>query len=120
MYRLVIESLLGLERLPAALKIAPRLPDAWPGFSLDYRYRNTVYRITVRRSKIDEQLSMRVDAAEILGDTIALIDDGKVHQVEVAVPGDIGKDRRVTGKSSDRNAPSLPENVAVPEKESMP
>jgi cyclic beta-1,2-glucan synthetase len=120
MYRLVIESLLGLERQAAALKCAPRLPESWQGFSLDYRYRSTVYRITVRRSKGDERPSVRVDAAEILGDTIALIDDGQVHQVEVAVPGDIGKDRRVTGKSSDRNAVSLPENVAVSDKESMP
>jgi cellobiose phosphorylase len=120
MYRLVIESLLGLERQPAALRIAPRLPVAWPGFSLDYRYRNTVYRITLRRSKAGEQPSMRVDAAEISGDTIALVDDGQVHQVEVAVPGDIGNDRRVTGKSSDSNAASLLAKVPVPEKESMP
>jgi cellobiose phosphorylase len=118
MYRLVIESLLGLERQPTALKFAPRLPESWDGFTMDYRYRNTVYRITLRRSTGDERPLIRVDSAQIDGDTIALVDDGQVHHVEVAVKGDIGKDRRASAASSDRNAASLLENVTVSNEES--
>ena len=117
MYRLVIESLLGLERQTAALKFAPRLPESWPGFSLDYRYRNTVYRITLRQSTGDEGRSIRVDSGVIDGDTIALVDDGKSHDVELTLPAAIGVDRPPSETSSDRKATAVAENVGVSDKE---
>jgi cellobiose phosphorylase len=47
MYRLAVESLLGLKREGDKLRIAPCLPADWPGFKLRYRYRDTVYSIAV-------------------------------------------------------------------------
>ncbi|MEP7098715.1 MAG: cyclic beta 1-2 glucan synthetase, partial [Dokdonella sp.] len=46
MYRLIIESLLGLHRDGNALNIAPRLPQAWPALSIAYRFETATYAIT--------------------------------------------------------------------------
>ena len=51
MYRLAVESLLGLSREGARLRIAPCLPPDWPGFKLRYRYGETNYRIEVVRDE---------------------------------------------------------------------
>src|SRR5687767_15216801 len=54
MYRLIVESLLGLHREGDRLRLAPCLPAAWPGVALRYRYGDTVYRIDVRHAAPDE------------------------------------------------------------------
>jgi cyclic beta-1,2-glucan synthetase len=88
MYRLVIESLLGLRLRTgdegASLAIAPCVPAHWPSFGVDYRFRETTYRIEVILA--DEagapqtiELDGRLQSAEAL----ALVDDGKAHAVRV-------------------------------------
>ena len=72
MYRLAVESLLGLRREGARLRIAPCLPAGWPGFKLRYRYGDTLYRIAVVR---DESGSVE--------QVIDLVDDRREHLVEV-------------------------------------
>jgi cellobiose phosphorylase len=72
MYRLALESLLGLRLEGDKLRIAPCLPAGWPGFKLRYRYRDTLYRIEVVR---DESGS-----AEHI---IPLVDDRQEHLVAV-------------------------------------
>src|SRR6185295_4783042 len=53
MYRLILESLLGLRLTADAgssrLHFAPCLPAGWQSYALRYRYRETDYRITVRQ-----------------------------------------------------------------------
>ncbi len=49
MYRLITETLLGLTREGARLRIAPRLPDAWPGLEIHYRYAAATYAIRLLR-----------------------------------------------------------------------
>jgi len=89
MYRLIVESLLGLKLEGDRLHIAPCLPAEWNEFKLTYRYRETEYRITVKRSEKGEEnaeaTSVTVDGA--LQDTayILLIDDSQLHRVEVRV-----------------------------------
>ena len=51
MYRLVVESLLGLNLEADRLRLAPCLPPEWNGFSVRYRYRETLYHIVVSRSE---------------------------------------------------------------------
>jgi cellobiose phosphorylase len=86
MYRLILESLLGLQLTadPEAsrLRIAPRLPPGWPGFKLRYRYRETLYHISVRRSSADG-MSVVADGVVQHDQAIALVDDRQEHQVEV-------------------------------------
>ena len=49
LYRLIVESLLGLRLEGDKLRLSPRLPADWKGFNVHYRYRETVYHIAVLR-----------------------------------------------------------------------
>jgi cellobiose phosphorylase len=77
MYRLALESLLGLKLEGDKLRLAPCLPASWPGFKLRYRYHETVYAIAVVR---DESGS-----AEQSDHIIPLVDDRREHRVEVRI-----------------------------------
>ncbi|MBN2060772.1 MAG: cyclic beta 1-2 glucan synthetase [Deltaproteobacteria bacterium] len=86
MYRLIIESLLGLKLEVDKLHVAPCFPLAWKGFKVHYRYRETVYHITVLKT-CDENGEMRVtvDGVEQDDKDIPLIDDHQEHSVEVKI-----------------------------------
>jgi cellobiose phosphorylase len=49
MYRLAVETLLGLRLEVDKLRLAPLIPQGWESFKIHYRYRETFYHITVRR-----------------------------------------------------------------------
>jgi cellobiose phosphorylase len=87
MYRLLIETLLGLNREGDQLRLTPRLPKSWPAFKIHYRYRQTHYRLTITRLAEDSsgasQLSL--DGQNLAGETIPLQDDRRDHVVEVKV-----------------------------------
>ena len=88
MYRLITESLLGL-RLTAdpqssRLHFAPCLPADWPEFKLHYRYRETLYHITVRQTD-DDGITVSMDGIVQSEPVIPLADDRLDHQVEVTV-----------------------------------
>ena len=89
MYRLIVESLLGLRLEGDKLHIAPCLPAEWNEFKLSYRFRETEYRITVKRSEKDEDTpeatSVTVDGATQDTAYVLLIDDHQPHEVEVRV-----------------------------------
>jgi cellobiose phosphorylase len=75
MYRLILESLLGLTLEVNQLRFAPCLPADWTTFKIHYRYRETVYHITV----------VQVDDAGPGEVTVPLVDDRQEHSVEVRV-----------------------------------
>ena len=54
MYRLIVESLLGLRLEVDKLRFTPCLPSDWPGFTMHYRYRETVYHIAVQRQPAEK------------------------------------------------------------------
>ncbi len=90
MYRLIVESLLGLRLEVDKLHFAPCLPAAWQAFKLHYRYRETVYHITVSQTDAadaEQSGAMRVtvDGVERPGKIIPLIDDRQDHVVEVRI-----------------------------------
>ena len=86
MYRLAVESLLGLRREGDKLRLVPRLPATWPGFKLRYRYRDTVYRIAVLSARDgSSKSSVAVDGVEQLDHAISLVDDRREHSVEVRI-----------------------------------
>ncbi|MGH9464086.1 MAG: GH36-type glycosyl hydrolase domain-containing protein, partial [Thermoanaerobaculia bacterium] len=58
LYRLGIERILGLERHGSTLRLEPCLPNAWPGYSLRWRFGGTRYEIRV------EQLGPASEASE--------------------------------------------------------
>ncbi|MCJ7603069.1 MAG: cyclic beta 1-2 glucan synthetase, partial [Desulfobulbaceae bacterium] len=49
MYRLTVETLLGLHLEVDHLRIAPCIPAHWQSYKIHYRYRETFYHITVKR-----------------------------------------------------------------------
>ncbi len=86
MYRLIVESLLGLRLEADKLSFAPCLPADWNAFKMHYRYRKTVYHIAVLRAGAgDGEASVTVDGVEQPGPAIPLVDDHQEHSVEVTL-----------------------------------
>jgi cellobiose phosphorylase len=85
MYRLLVESLLGLTRTATTLTLEPRLPQTWSGFSLAYRYQNTSYQIRVSRGD-SAAPQLTVDGVQRHDMAIELSDSGGVRQVELLLP----------------------------------
>lgn len=91
MYRLLVESLLGLSLKTGGdgpwLDLRPCVPEAWPGFEIDYRHGSALYRITaVRGGPADLQL----DGRPLPGTALPLHDDGAVHAVHLTLPAQRG------------------------------
>jgi cellobiose phosphorylase len=86
MYRLIVESLLGLRLEVDKLRVAPCLPADWKGFTLHYRYRETLYHITVMQTRAGTgEMSVTVDGLERHDKVIPLVDDHQEHSVEVKI-----------------------------------
>ncbi len=91
MYRLIVESLLGLRLAVDKLHFAPCLPATWQTFRMHYRYRETVYHIEVLQTR-DRMgaTSVSLDGAVQHDNSIPLIDDHQEHSVEVKVYAERG------------------------------
>jgi cellobiose phosphorylase len=88
MYRLIVESLLGLKLDVDKLRLTPCLPADWPAFKLHYRYRETVYHIAVLQTRAESGgMSVTVDGVERPDQAIPLADDRQEHSVEVRIRG---------------------------------
>ncbi len=84
MYRLIVESLLGLKLEVDKLHFTPCLPADWKEFKVHYRYRETVYHIVVRQMPPTRgATTVTVDGVEGNGMAIPLVDDRQEHTVEV-------------------------------------
>jgi cellobiose phosphorylase len=79
-----VESLLGLRLEGNALHIAPCLPADWRGFTVRYRYRETVYVIAVAEQvEGTGKATVIVDGVVQLTPAIPLMDDHREHAVKV-------------------------------------
>jgi cellobiose phosphorylase len=87
MYRLTVETLLGLQLEVDHLRIAPCIPANWESYKIHYRYRETFYHITVQRvgEQSEQAIRVTVDGVERLDKIIPLIDDRQDHAVEVRI-----------------------------------
>jgi cellobiose phosphorylase len=85
MYRLLIETLLGLNLEGDQLRLTPRLPQAWPTVTLHYRYRQTHYHLTLTRlaAGLPGTGQLSLDGQVLAGETIPLQDDRRDHVVEM-------------------------------------
>jgi len=85
MYRLGLETLLGIEWRNDHLRLTPRLPsEGWASYRVHYRYRETMYHIEVRKSEAPPANGLRilVDGVEQTDGRIPLRDDRQEHFVE--------------------------------------
>lgn len=93
MYRVALESILGLRVQGGQhLRLAPCIPDAWPGFSLRYRLGDgTQYQIEVRNPTGHSAavVSARLDGQSVPVESgsavVPLARDGALHHVEVTL-----------------------------------
>jgi cyclic beta-1,2-glucan synthetase len=81
MYRLIVESLLGVHRHGNELRIDPCLPAAWPGFHLRLRHGSTEYAIEAQCTNHEGNQSAR---------DLTLVDDGQARKLQVAIPRGTG------------------------------
>jgi cellobiose phosphorylase len=82
MYRLAVESLLGLQRKGDVLSFEPLIPEGWPGFTLSYRFGATKYHFDVRQG-VTMDTAVTLDGKHIEGGALKLIDDGVERRVMV-------------------------------------
>jgi cellobiose phosphorylase len=86
MYRLIVESLLGLTLDANRLSIAPCLPADWPSFKLRYRHKETSYHITVTQTAAaNGGAVITLDGVTQTEKSLPLLDDGADHMVEITI-----------------------------------
>ena len=86
MYRLIVESLLGLKPEIDKLRFEPCLPAELEMYTVHYRYRETIYHITVRQMRDGKsEMNVTVDGVEQHDNAIPLVDDRQEHSVEVRI-----------------------------------
>jgi cellobiose phosphorylase len=88
MYRLLIESLLGL-RLHvdddgAWVTLTPCVPPHWSGYAIDYRFRATTYRFEIELTDdLGTAQALELDGQPCPGPAVVLVDDRQPHTVRL-------------------------------------
>jgi len=89
MYRLYVESLLGLTREGDQLRFRPCLPADWSGYRMRYVHGDSAYEIAVVQVESgdgDQGLAqVTLDGVLQAAGTLPLVDDRATHQVVVVV-----------------------------------
>ncbi|MEG6502819.1 MULTISPECIES: GH36-type glycosyl hydrolase domain-containing protein [unclassified Desulfovibrio] len=86
MYRLMLESLLGINVENGTLRIAPCLPADWDSCIVRYRHINTNYSINITQERAGgKKLSIQLDGIEKNDLLVPLVDDLQEHVVSVIV-----------------------------------
>jgi cellobiose phosphorylase len=86
MYRLILESLLGVRLEAQTLTFNPCLPAAWSGFSLQYLWGAAVYAIEVQQLAGPADIRVMLDGVLQDRPVLPLQDDGAAHTVVIQVP----------------------------------
>jgi cyclic beta-1,2-glucan synthetase len=85
MYRVVVESILGISLSGNRLRISPSIPADWPGFEVVLRRSQSTWRIVVK-NPVGVEFGVRrvlVDGQEIRGHEVAMPDEEKDRTIEV-------------------------------------
>jgi cellobiose phosphorylase len=90
MYRLILESLLGMSINRDKMSFDPCIPKEWEEFKIRYLFRETVYQITVRQTNDGvKEASITIDGFVREDRVIQLVNDHQEHLVEVRIPAAI-------------------------------
>jgi len=89
MYRIGLESILGLRQRGATLFVDPCVPKAWRDFEMTFRYRSACYTIVVENPQgVSRGVALiELDGQPLSGNPsqVPLADDGVTHQVRVVL-----------------------------------
>jgi cellobiose phosphorylase len=86
MYRLIVESLLGVDVTADKLRLSPCLPADWKELKLRYRYRETTYAVTLSQTEnADRKLAVWLDGDLQHDDAIPLVNDLVAHCAHVVL-----------------------------------
>jgi cyclic beta-1,2-glucan synthetase len=86
LYRAGLESILGFRVRGQELCMDPCIPQTWSGYSINFRYHSSTYKITVQNpvGVCRGVASISLDGEALIGGgNIPLADDGAEHQVSV-------------------------------------
>ena len=88
MYRLIVESLLGIQRQGTRLLLSPHPHHDWPRYTVRYRYYDTIYQITVRHPGHGIRAAgpirtISVDGVPQADPAITLVNDGIEHLIDI-------------------------------------
>ncbi len=87
MYRVALESMLGFKKSGSRIRLDPCIPKWWTGYSLEYRFGASLYRVRVANPDEVCRGVARVDldGVEIESGWIDLVDDGREHRVGIVL-----------------------------------
>ena len=85
MYRLIVETVLGLQLKVNTLTFKPCIPAEWEHFKIHYRFRETVYHCAFHQVKPGGEIRLIVDGVEREDRFVALNDDHQEHFVEIVI-----------------------------------
>ena len=86
-YKAGLEYILGFSRTADRLLINPCIPKKWSEYSIQYRYLDTDYQITVKNPmNLNKGVSLiTMDGKGMEGNAVPLINDEKTHYIEVLI-----------------------------------
>ena len=82
-YRAGIEYILGLKIQNGKIKIEPCIPSEWREYSIQYKYKTTIYNIKVKNINGKNTGVQKVFINGREQKEIPLVDDGKIYEIEV-------------------------------------
>jgi cyclic beta-1,2-glucan synthetase len=87
LYRIGLESILGIRRLGNFLKLDPCIPPDWKYYKAVYRFRSTSYQILVENPQNREQgvTTVWLDGHTVDGAQVPLVDDQCEHEIRVVM-----------------------------------
>jgi cyclic beta-1,2-glucan synthetase len=87
MYRAAVESILGLARRGPTFSVQPCIPAGWPGFTIDWKFGRSLYRIRVANPdhRSSGVATAVLDGVAVNPAAVPLVDDGRVHDVAVTM-----------------------------------
>ena len=87
LYRVALESMLGLQLHGSYFTIEPCIPRDWAGYQIVYRRGRTSYRIRVENPAhvCSRVTRVRVDGAEVVSGRVPLENDEREHDVQVTL-----------------------------------
>jgi cyclic beta-1,2-glucan synthetase len=87
LYRAALETILGIERRGGMLRLDPRVPASWPGFSVFLRSGTTRWEIEVENPgrKSHGIAEVTLDGRPVDHAAIPLVEDGETHRIRAVI-----------------------------------